>query len=82
MKPWRSHIPQGSWPRRMPGNMAAAYVGRCYTTFKSLVENEKLPKAVEPGFWDRAEIDSYLDGRNKLSDPVADTKRDLETMYG
>ncbi len=87
MKPWTAHIPDGAWPRRMPGAMAAAYRGVSYATFKAMVERGEMPPAAErikdrKLLWDRREIDAYLDGRNAVSDPIEDTKRDLEQMYG
>lgn len=71
MPRWRDHIPNGAWPKRLPGTMAAAYTGRCYASFKRKVDAGEYPLPIEdnPQRWDLDQLRDALDNPDRNTAP-------------
>lgn len=69
-------------PRLMAGDRAAAYVGFGLTKFLELIEEGKMPPAIDidgSKRWDRIDLDSAVeDLKDKRRDPVARDRDRLE----
>jgi hypothetical protein len=69
-------------PRLMPVELAARYVGFGVTKFKELIEERKMPQAIDVDGsprWDRCDLDAAVDDlKDARSDPVKRSRNRLE----